>query len=318
VLLALAILLSPLPAHAQENERPTRSEPRPVPAYGRAPAPAEPAEALLWIPRIVFLPVHLVLEYLVRLPLGWLLRTIELERLDSILRRDAMPQLAFQEEPPAWSFIPRFHYDFRLLPGVGLTFRIHDSEERVHLRTGFSFWGDEQVAGDLRLSGRFGQASLALLVRGGYRTDGIFQGLGWKSARSPRARYSEARGGGGIFVTGHPWRRTAISSGLHVDARRFGDSDFRQSDDLSIEQAIATGLLEAPPGYPDGYTALELWVKVLLDTRDDGGWPHASGVRAELFGAWAIDVERGTDASWARAHADVELAVELMRDRTLS
>lgn len=313
---AVVVSLAPLAAHGQEAEPEGTVERRPVPDYGRAPEPEEPAEALLWIPRILFLPLHVVLEYLVRLPLDWLLRAIELERLDAILRPAEMPQLARPEA--RWTFLPRARYDYGLQPSAGLGFRVHDASERLHLRVGFAFWGKEQVSGDVRASARFGPTSAALDVLGSYRSDGIFHGLGWSSPPSPRARYAEARGGGGVSFTGRPWRRTAITSGVRAAVHRFDDTPFHQDDDVSIDQAIASGAIVAPPGYPEGYTALETWLRVVLDTRRENEWPHASGLRAELVGAWAIDLERGVDASWARAHGEVELALEVMRDRAVS
>lgn len=316
-LLATVIALAPTTARGQESGPPPSAlERRPLPDYGRAPEPEEPAEALLWIPRILFLPVHLALEYLVRLPLGWVLRAIELERLDAIFRPAEMPQLARREA--RWSLLPRVRYDYGLQPSAGLALRVHDSSERLQLRVGFAFWGKEQALGDLHASVRFDATSLALDVLGSYRSDGIFHGLGWSAPPSPRARYAEARGGGGVTFTGQPWRRTAIASGVRARVVRFDDTSFQQGDDVSIDQAIASGAIEAPPGYPGGYTALETWLRVVLDTRSHDDWVHASGLRAEVFGAWAIDLERGIDASWARAHAEVELALEVLRDRTIS
>src|SRR5690606_4216117 len=79
-LLAMAAAPAPTPALAHPRTPAPAPGRRPVPDYGRAPESRDPAEALLWIPRVIFAPVHLVLEYLVRLPLGWLLRAVELER----------------------------------------------------------------------------------------------------------------------------------------------------------------------------------------------------------------------------------------------
>src|SRR5690606_6468416 len=178
-----------------------------------------------------------------------------------------MPQLARPEA--RWSFLPRARFDYGLQPSVGLALRVHDDSERLHLRVGFAFWGKEQILGDLQASVRFDAASAALDVLGSYRSDGIFHGLGWDSPPSPRARYAEARGGGGVSFTGRPWRRTAITSGVRATVHRFDDSSFHQDDDVSIDQAIASETIEAPPGYPEGYSALETWLRVVLDTRDE-------------------------------------------------
>src|SRR5690606_34738221 len=124
---AVVISLVPAAAHGQQPDPERTVERRPIPDYGRAPEPEEPAAALLWIPRILFLPLHVVLEYLVRLPLGWVLRAIELERLDAIFRPAEMPQLARPEA--RWSFLPRARFDYGLQPSVGLALRVHDDSE---------------------------------------------------------------------------------------------------------------------------------------------------------------------------------------------
>lgn len=317
LVLALAIVFAPLCAHAQRVGEAEHRQLRSIPDFGRAPEPEEPVEALLWIPRIVFFPVHLVLEYLVRRPLAWVLRTIELERLDELFRRDGMPQLASQEQA-LWSLLPHVRYDFRLQPSVGLVLQLRDSTERFRGKLGFSFWSDEQIAGDFELRVRFGDASLVLATDASHRSDGLFQGLGWKASPSRRARYAETRAGGALVVHVHPWRRSAFSAGLRTDARHFGETEFRQDDEISLDEAIARGELAPPPAYPEGYTALETWLRLVLDTREESDWPHASGIRAEVLGAWAIDLERGIDSNWLSAHLDVELALSLMRDRTLS
>lgn len=338
-LVALSILLSSAVAHAQDPRsepaarandsgaeratverrgdegRDSRMPRRPMPDYGRAPEHEDPVEALLWIPRIVFFPVHLVLEYVVRLPLAWLLRTIELERLDALFT-DGIPQL--ERRDTLYWFVPLFRYDHVFQPSVGLAFYLRDSSERFRLRLGLAFWGDDQVRGEARGSARFDRGTIALNALGSYRKDRIFQGLGWSSSRWLRTRYAEALFDAVLSVTGRPWRKTELSAGLRAGVRRFGDTNYRRGDDRSLDQAIATGLLPPPPGYPEGYTAVETWAHALLDTRRDDDWTHSTGIRAELAGAWAFDAERGLDANWVRAELDLELALEVMRERTIA
>lgn len=312
-LLALALALSPALANAQPEAETAQ---RPVPDYGRAPDPEEPASALLWVPRILFFPAHFVLEYLVRRPLGGLLRTVELERLDALFVGEGLAQLRADEA--RWSLSPIALYDHGRQPRVGLAFRVHDAPERLRLELGFSFWGKEQLHGDLRAEALLSGAEITLEASGGLLSDGIFHGLGWRSPDAPRVRYEEVRGVGTLSVSARPWRRSRLTSGARVGVHRFDDTRFAQGDDMSIDAAIAAGAIDPPPGYPDGYTAFDTFLRAVLDTREEGDWPHASGARAELFGAWSVDLERGVEASWARFFAELELALEVLRDRTIA
>jgi len=54
------------------------TEKRKLPNYdGRAEAPATAGEVVLWIPRVVFFPIYLVTEYLLRAPIGLLASSAE-------------------------------------------------------------------------------------------------------------------------------------------------------------------------------------------------------------------------------------------------
>lgn len=298
----------------RREARPSVPE-RPVPNYGALPPADDPAEELLWIPRILFFPLHFAIEYVVRRPVGWLLRTIELERLDAGVV-PGMPQ-AEQRREGRWWFVPLLRYDHGFQPSVGLGFRAHDREQRLSARLRLEGLPDDRIAGAARGSVRIGSALLALDLDGGYREDRIDHGLGWDSPASSRARYTDAYGSAGLFVEARPWRRSVIAGGVRTAVHRFGNSDYLQAGDRSIDAAIALGEVERPPGYPEGYTVVEPWARAVLDTRAEGDWPNAGGVRAELFVAWSVDAERSVRASWARLGGHVELALALLHERAL-
>ena len=68
-----------------EPEQPTIAR-RELPDYdGRDEPGASAGEVMLWFPRILFFPVHLIFEYLIRQPLGWLLTTAERENWTALL-----------------------------------------------------------------------------------------------------------------------------------------------------------------------------------------------------------------------------------------
>ncbi len=327
--LALAMAAAPAVSRAQPETHGPRSgsversggdapapstPPRPIPDYGRPPPAPDPAEALLWIPRVLFFPLHLVLEYGVRRPIGWLLRTIELERLDALFVQ-GMPQLDRPEGE--WGFVPLLRYDHGFAASVGLGFRVHDAARSRWLRVRIEGWPMDQLAGLARGTLLAGSARVTLELSGGWRDDRVYHGLGWSTSQASRARYAHARGDASLFVEVRPWRRSRVAGGVRAGVHRFGDSDFAREGDLSIEQAIARGEVTRPPGYPQGYTLVEPWVRAVLDSRDPEEWPHASGARVELGVGWGVDAEQGVASSWARTAARVDLALEVMRDRTL-
>lgn len=327
--LALAIAAAPAASRAQseppaagsgsgerrrEGVREPSIPPRAIPDYGRPPPAPDPGDALLWIPRVLFFPLHLVLEYGVRRPSGWLLRTIELERLDALFVQ-GMPQL---DRPEAeWGFVPLLRYDHGLSASVGLGLRARDAARSRWLRVRIEGWPMNQLGGLARGTVIVDSATVTLELSGGWRNDRVYHGLGWSTSEASRARYAHARGDAILSVEARPWRRSRVAGGVRAGVHRFDDSDFAQGGDLSIEQAIARGEVTRPPGYPQGYTLVEPWVRAVLDSREPGEWPHASGARAELAVAWGVDAERGVASSWARAAARVDLALEVMRDRTL-
>src|SRR5688572_11680337 len=59
---------------------------RELPEYdGRAPEGTTAGDVGLWAPRIIFFPLYLVSEYLIRQPLGWLIVTAEREQLPTLI-----------------------------------------------------------------------------------------------------------------------------------------------------------------------------------------------------------------------------------------
>jgi hypothetical protein len=303
------VMLASAPALAQEEQRAetvTVRAPREIPAYGRAPEQGDDAEDLLWIPRILFFPVHLFFEYVLRVPLHELFRMVELEHVDSMFARGAPTG---EEPDPSWWFVPIFRYDHGFEPTAGISFHLRD-EERLALRTGVDFWGLDQIRGRLRAALRSGQTQFVFAGMGAYRDDRVFHGIGWNSS-DQRARYWRARGEWSVSIASQIWQRSGLAAGMRVSLERFGQSEFRQGRDRALDPLVA------PPGYADGYTALVPYVRATIDTRPEGRWPHASGVRFEVFGEWGANAERGAGASFGRAGAQGEIALELMSQRTL-
>jgi hypothetical protein len=98
-------------------------------------------ESLIWVPRVVFFPVHLVTEYILRKPMVWTITKIE----EHYVIERFVDFLTFFDGD--LTLFPRIFLDFGVRPSVGLTLQwqgfIH---EDTNLDMGFSFWGDDWIA----------------------------------------------------------------------------------------------------------------------------------------------------------------------------
>ncbi len=99
----------PAPSAAAGQMRP------PVNYDGRDERAATAGEILIWVPRVVLYPVHLVMNYLVRIPIVWTVTRLEeyyvFKRIERLLSFRDGKSIIF----------PTFFGDFGLRPGAGLT-----------------------------------------------------------------------------------------------------------------------------------------------------------------------------------------------------
>ena len=105
----------PLP---QADEMPPTSagpgEERPLPDYdGRQDRPPSAGEVLIWVPRVIFYPVHLALEYLVRWPLVSLITVME----EYYVLQHVMDIFTWSEGKAG--VFPTAFYEFGISPSVG-------------------------------------------------------------------------------------------------------------------------------------------------------------------------------------------------------
>ncbi len=106
----------PLPPSSAEP-----GKPRPTPNYdGRPPEGTSAGEALIWVPRVLFYPVHLVLEYVVRWPLVKGITLAEEYYLFNKIER------FFSFSGGDGGLFPTLFFDFGLSPSMGLYF-FHDN-----------------------------------------------------------------------------------------------------------------------------------------------------------------------------------------------
>ena len=263
-------------------------EDRPLPNYdGREDEGANAGEVLLWIPRVVFFPVHLVFEYLIRWPIVGALTFLEehyvIKRVERILTwRDGKSGV-----------YPSFFADFGLRPAVGLTTFHRDLfVDGNTFEAGFGTWGPrwlnitasnettvlEDQSGRVRFSGMFGT-----------RPDQPFYGLGPATSTDNERRFQWSRyqvaaeflaslGGLNRLQVGTAFR--------HVD---FLDNP--ENPGLTPAEATNPGDRLYAPGFADdSYEIVETQLALKIDTRNpDTEFYGGTGYLLELYGTFAFD-----------------------------
>ena len=257
------------------------SERREPPDYaGRPDPPPTVGEVLLWVPRIILLPVYLVSEFLLRKPLGWVIAGAERAGVPAWL----YDFFTFSDHQAG--IVPTFLIDINFYASVGF----------------YGFWNNAFVKNhDLRLRGSFGGGEwlgasfseryyfshdradkVALNVRGERRPDFTYFGLGPDTRQSDLVRYGRDLREIQLELD----QRLAQAWMLHSEVA-LRDVDFRRGgyvDDPVLDDAIFAETLAAPPGYEDGYTLLRSELGLTFDNRLPRPAP-GSGVRVEAVAA---------------------------------
>ncbi len=294
---------APAEAGASEPAAPARQpgEPpsiprRAVPDYdGRADPGPSPEEIALWVPRILFFPLHVVFEYVLRQPIGWLMTTAEREQWTVFLVD------FFTWNDRKAGLVPVGFFDFGLVPSVGLYFWWNDlGAEGNQLRANIGFggvdWLRATVSDRVRTSR---ETELAFTVDAWRRPDLIFDGFGWDADIDRRSRFFHSYVDGTILFRFEPWRESEISFATGVRWNDFGGDGYGfASDDPPLATAVAQGWYDLPPGI-EGYTAYQQRLRVVIDTREDRPAP-GHGMRIEGFVDQGFDLEEPIDRRWIR------------------
>ena len=237
------------------------------------------------MPRVLAFPFHLVSEYLIRRPMGWLVVTAERDDWPTAI----MDFFTFDEEQRV-GLVPTAFFDFGFKPSVGLYFFADDAfVEDNSLRLNVGFWGDDW----LKFAGRDRIAldeETFVEVGGSWirRPDYLFHGIGPSSLDSHASRYSADTGEGILSYQTGLWRW----SSLHTDVG-VRDVSYRESsccDNPSIQERAQAGEIDMPEGFDTGFTAGFARLEAALDTRLPDPEP-GDGIRIEAFGEQDVELD---------------------------
>lgn len=283
-------------------------EPRPPVNYdGREARAATAGEILIWVPRIVLYPVHLVMNYLVRVPIVWTVTRLEEYYVFKRIERF----LSFRDGKSI--IFPTFFGDFGLRPGAGLTNNNTDLFFKGNdLSLSFGYGGKHFInasvtnntkvlsdnSGRLRLFGNF--------IR---RSDQPFYGEGPFTSTDNRYNYEVRRLEAGWELRAVLEDLSWISFGQTLRDVSFDNDGINQNigaldtaanraplncgdDDYSSRPRDGTNVPYAPCGYTDGggYRLLESRLEAKIDTRDpDTEYRGGTGMLFEAFGSFEFD-----------------------------
>jgi len=261
----------------------TKREPQ---DYGGPPPPTV-GPALLWAPRVLLFPPWLVSEYALRQPIGALTRAAEKEQWP-----EKVVQFFTFGDRGQITLFPSLLFDFGLKPSVGFNFGWkYFLAEPNTLRVHFGFWGPDwvstRVIDEYQLS-----ATQTLNFEGQFvrRRDRPFYGIGPESPSSPRLRYQATTSQFSLGYQNDFWRSSALAARIGMRSLSFGAGSC--CGEQSIDEAVASGAIPAPPGQGDGYIAEFQGVSLAFDSRRPRP-ESGTGVRLEAHGEAVFAPARG-------------------------
>lgn len=268
---------------------------RPLPRYdGRPTRSASAGEALIWVPRILFFPAYLVLNYGVRWPLVNLTALAEehhvFERIGGF----------FSFADGRATLYPTLFFDFGINPSLGLFFGFNDfgaKNNSLTLQAGVWFNEWLHVIGtDSFKVFRNDEGTVTLRAEFLSRPDRVFDGLNLSSESARERYFRERRVEAEVSLRSYLKGLNRVQLAFYYrnvgtsDGEDFDEDDAiaaRTSPYLGSDGRVDTNLV---PGYGQSYNLLTTELKVELDSRQpERLWTPGSGVRLELFGRFSFD-----------------------------
>jgi hypothetical protein len=280
---------------------------RPPQDYGGPPSETTVGDVLVWPGRVIFFPFWLFSEYVVRWPIGGLVRVAERGRWV-----EGITDFFSFGERKQFTIFPSALLDFGLKPSVGFNAAwkyLGNDKNTANLH--FGTWGPQWIAARATdtydLTDRQQLVVEASFVR---RRDNPFSGIGPRSRQDDRVRYASIVTEASAGHQWNFWRESVLRS--RVGARSLAFEEGGCCGDLSLAEANAAGRLPAP-GFGRGYTGPFQRLELELDTRVPRPAP-GGGVRLEAHEetVFPLDAPRGeTRRSWVRYGGSVGAALDV-------
>ncbi len=266
---------------------------------------------------MLFSPLYLVSEYVIRRPVGWLVSEIERSHLF-----DAFFDFFTFGVDRSAGLVPTAFFDFGFVPSAGLYLWWNDvgapgHDIRINAGFGGVDWMHAKVLDRIRFDEHNEISFFAEALR---RPDYLWHGGGWDTFQNQRARYGRDQiGGGAEFQSRRLWRGSGFRYFARVDYNQFNNSayDIDHASQLPMEEAVAQGWFELPPGFTNGYVAFRQRFEATVDTREERPAP-GHGVRVQGWFEQGLDVRRAEASHWLRGGGQAAGFVDLGEQRVLS
>jgi hypothetical protein len=295
---ALVVVTASAPAYAEPK--------RPQQDYG---APKEDSErleeAVMWVPRVILFPLWLVSEFLVRRPIGALVKVAEREQWP----QEVMDFFTFGERRQVTVY-PSALFDFGLLPSVGFNaqwkyFLAEPNRARLH----FGTWGPEWIAA--RFTDTYALTEhddISFDVNYQRRKDNRFYGMGSRSPDNTLSRYRIERAEASAVYERRGWRESTLQ--VQTGVRHLAIRDGTCCGDPSLADNVARGVFPAPPGFDTDYTGGFNRVSLAFDSRKPRP-EQGSGIRVELNGEGVFAPGRATHRAWLKYGAEAGVFLDV-------
>lgn len=281
---------------------------RPPQDYGRPAESTDAGDILAWPVRVVLFPLWLVNEFILRRPLGAVVKASErgqwIEQAQDFFSFGARNQV---------TIYPSALFDFGLLPSVGfnLTWKYLGAEDNT-LKVHFGTWGFDWL--NLKAEDTYDLSKSEHLVFGATftrRRDNPFFGIGPRTKQDDRVRFAFQ-----TFEVAPGYLRDFGTSSTFETSAGFRGLDYFDGTccgDPSLGDAIASGRLAPPPGLGHGYIGGFQRASLSLDSRRQRPAP-GSGLRAEVHEETMYVVDERVGAprrSWIRYGGAVGGALDI-------
>jgi hypothetical protein len=312
----------PRPATLPPHEDLALGDKRPEPDYDGREDVTTTAEDLLWIPRVLLFPVYVVSEYVIRMPLGALVTTLEREGVISDLLRS-------QSEV---GVLPTAFIDFGFRPSIGAYFfwdnfiaKGNDLRATVAFG-GINFWR-AGVANRLPFTTPVGaeraRSYFQLEANVLTRSDLLYWGTGPDAADGWESAYGIFTAGGGGRIHVEPWRGRFMEAWITgryttTTAGHCSSSEIDVQEDViarvceppTIRRQILDGVFPIPAHYGRPYATIKSGVRFVLDSRDPRPAP-GTGFAADVSTELVTDVKQPDLGNWVNYGAVVAGFVDL-------
>lgn len=286
------------------------------------------AEDALWVPRVLFYPLYLVSEYVIRIPLGAL--TVAVEENDVISELQKFFTFGPNDNI---GIIPTGFLDFGFRPSIGVYFFYNDFlSEGNDLRANFSFGGRSfwrlsaadripihMPIGQERSKSYF-QMEASFLTR----PDLLFWGIGPDVLESEGATFSLFTVGGGARIHIEPWRGTFLeawvtgrytTTGAGECGGQVSFVDEQEGigqicDPPTIRRSILDGTFEPPPHYGRPYATVKSGISFAIDSREPRPAP-GTGVAFEAHAEHVAEVKEPAQGGWINYSAALAGFIDL-------